>query len=74
MVVKKLNQLESAQKIRASRNMSNACTPILLGVASPVQRYCYFENGQNSLSDHELTVHGLKIKLLNRQKINASNF
>ena len=39
---KKFNCLESAQKYHAKLGlMSNACTPILVGVASPVNAYYY---------------------------------
>ena len=35
-IIQNINRSESAQKIYASRDLSSTCTPILVGVVSPV--------------------------------------
>ena len=54
--------------------MSNACTPILVGVASPVlEILLLLKNGQISLSDHGLfiIVHGHQ--KIESHRINSKN-
>ena len=56
MVIKKFNQLESAQKIYASRCCCNIHAHQFWWVWSlRFRRYCYFQKRQISLSDHPLS-------------------